>query len=110
MNFQNRLLKLFFGFISMTFTINLNSQLVEVTNFGNNFGNLKMYQFIPSNPQLNAPLVVVMHGCMQNATTFANETGWNTLAEQYGFYVLYPEQKSINNYYKIKMNVVDQTL
>ncbi len=49
---------------------------VEVTGFGSNPGNLKMYKYIPDQLPPSAPLVVVMHGCTQNALTFASESGW----------------------------------
>ena len=42
-------------------------------------------------------LVVVLHGCSQNAETVARQSGWNKLADYYDFYVLYPEQKFLNN-------------
>lgn len=78
-------------------TFTLKAQTSEITNFGTNPGNLKMFLFEPSTTQSNPGVVLVMHGCGQNATDFANETGWNVLAEQYGFYVIYAEQKLINN-------------
>ncbi|WP_345373157.1 extracellular catalytic domain type 1 short-chain-length polyhydroxyalkanoate depolymerase [Algivirga pacifica] len=73
------------------------AQLTSVNNFGSNPGNLNMYYYAPANVPAGAPIVVAMHGCTQSASSFATETGWNALADEYGFYVVYPEQKSGNN-------------
>ena len=43
------------------------------------------------------PLVVVLHGCTQNASSISSISGWNKLADKYGFIVLYPQQKFMNN-------------
>lgn len=71
----------------------------ELKSFGDNPGNLKCFIYIPKNIDslLKVPLVVALHGCSQTAEEIAIETGWNKLAEQNGFIVLYPEQKVANN-------------
>ena len=74
--------------------------MLQIKDFGKNPGNLKMFLHEPPNALQNkvrVPLVVVLHGCTQNAKTIADESGWNKLADTYGFYVLYPQQKTINN-------------
>lgn len=83
----------------MYFSINLFSQteLIQVKDFGNNPGNLKMFVFEPETANSPAPLVVVLHGCTQTAKICAEQTGWNKLAQLHHFYVLYPEQSLLNN-------------
>ncbi|TPQ39124.1 esterase [Bradyrhizobium guangdongense] len=76
---------------------NLHSPLVEVTAFGANPGDLRMFAFVP--PQLQQPraLVVVLHGCGQTAATYDLGAGWSTLAKHYGFALVMPEQQRVNN-------------
>ncbi len=72
--------------------------LIEAEDFGQNIGNLRMYihtKNVEGDKKL--PLVVVLHGCSQNAQKVAEQTGWNELADNYGFVVIYPEQKRSNN-------------
>ncbi|HEY0254687.1 MAG TPA: PHB depolymerase family esterase, partial [Kofleriaceae bacterium] len=70
--------------------------LTQVTSFGSNPGALAMYEYVPASLPANAPLVVVLHGCTQTAASMEN-AGWNALADQYKFAVLYPQQQSANN-------------
>ena len=43
------------------------------------------------------PLLVMLHGCTQNAKGFANSTRMNRLAASEGFLVLWPEQERLAN-------------
>jgi poly(hydroxyalkanoate) depolymerase family esterase len=73
-------------------------RVIEVTDFGSNPGNLRMFVYAPSRRiGKGAPLIVVLHGCGQSAASFAAETGWVALAEQRGASLLLPEQKRDNN-------------
>jgi poly(hydroxyalkanoate) depolymerase family esterase len=44
------------------------------------------------------PLVVVLHGCTQNARDYDRGAGWSQLADQLGFALLLPEQSRSNNF------------
>jgi poly(hydroxyalkanoate) depolymerase family esterase len=77
------------------------SALVEVTDFGTNPGDLRMFSFVPDSLRHGAAqgpaLVVVLHGCSQSAAGYDLGAGWSTLAKQYGFALLMPEQQRSNN-------------
>jgi poly(hydroxyalkanoate) depolymerase family esterase len=77
------------------------SPLVEVTDFGTNPGDLRMFSFAPDSVRNGAAqgpaLVVVLHGCSQTAAGYDLGAGWSTLAKQYGFALLMPEQQRSNN-------------
>lgn len=53
--------------------------------------------YAPESAKPGAPLVVMLHGCMQDAQSFAKLTRMDHLAKAEGFYVLYPDQESSAN-------------
>ena len=73
------------------------TRLREVTGFGANPGNLRMFVYIPERMPPTAPLVVALHGCTQTADEYDHGTGWSTLADSLGFAVVYPQQQPANN-------------
>jgi len=73
------------------------SRLAEVTGFGSNPGDLRMFSYLPGGLPKASGLVVVLHGCAQTATGYDVGAGWSALAERYGFALLMPEQKQANN-------------
>ena len=73
------------------------THLDEVTAFGTNPGNLRMFRYLPSDLAADPALVVVLHGCTQTAAGYDLGAGWSTLADRYGFALLMPEQQRSNN-------------
>jgi len=69
----------------------------EVTGFGSNPGNLRMFKYVPAGLPAGAPLVVAMHGCSQTAANYDAETGWQLLADRWKFALVLPQQQSANN-------------
>jgi poly(hydroxyalkanoate) depolymerase family esterase len=51
-------------------------------------------------PETRLPMVVMMHGCKQDAQTFAAATRMNGLADRDKFIVLYPEQRRLANVHR----------
>lgn len=72
-------------------------RLSALAAFGANPGALKAYTYLPADIQPGAPLVVVLHGCTQNAAAYDHHSGWSELADRGGFALLYPEQQQANN-------------
>lgn len=75
----------------------IHSRLRETIRFGSNPGNLRMFVYRPPNLADNPALVVVLHGCTQSAAGYDLGAGWSTLADRYGFVLLFPEQQRSNN-------------
>lgn len=72
-------------------------RLTEIENFGDNPGNLRLFQYVPRDLPPQAPLVVVLHGCTQTAPVYDRSSGWSRLAEARGFALLFAQQRSENN-------------
>jgi poly(hydroxyalkanoate) depolymerase family esterase len=73
------------------------TRLRELTGFGANPGNLRMFAHIPERLPPDPPLVIALHGCTQTADEYDRGTGWSSLADQFGFAVVYPQQQPSNN-------------
>lgn len=84
---------------ALLYAYSATAQLTEVSSFGSNPGNLRMYMYAPRHAEKPSPvpLVVVLHGCLQTPGIVAAQSGWNKLADEYGFNVLYAGQKMRNN-------------
>lgn len=73
------------------------SPLQEIHGFGSNPGALRMFSHLPSGLAPGSALVVVLHGCTQTAAGYDFGAGWSTLADRYGFALVFPEQQKSNN-------------
>ncbi len=64
-----------------------------------NYGGKNYKLYVPSSYDgtEEIPLMVMLHGCSQDANQFIASTKMNTLSDQEGFLVLYPEQNSAAN-------------
>lgn len=73
-------------------------RFVVLPEFGLNPGHLQLRVYLPPAPVRNgAPLIALLHGCGQDAASFAAETGWTALADRLGLPLVLPEQQELNN-------------
>src|SRR5262245_18273657 len=71
--------------------------LVDVASFGSNPAQVTMHKYVPAHMPWDArPLVGVLHGCTHTPATY-EAVGWNALADEWKFYVLYPQQNTQRN-------------
>jgi poly(hydroxyalkanoate) depolymerase family esterase len=67
-----------------------------VPGFDTNPGNLSMYLYVPHTlPAQHVPVVVALHGCLHPASSM-EALGWDNLAEEMQFLVIYPETTANN--------------
>ncbi|WP_284734794.1 extracellular catalytic domain type 1 short-chain-length polyhydroxyalkanoate depolymerase [Sphingosinicella terrae] len=72
-------------------------RLTDLGPFANNPGHLTGRYHVPETAKGSMPLVVVLHGCTQNAAVYDQGSGWSALADRHGFALLFPEQSRDNN-------------
>jgi poly(hydroxyalkanoate) depolymerase family esterase len=70
------------------------ASLTEVTNFGSNPGNLRMHIYVPDARPTRPAILVAMHGCGGNGPGFYQSSEFASLADRYGFIVIYPSASS----------------
>ncbi|WP_433512087.1 extracellular catalytic domain type 1 short-chain-length polyhydroxyalkanoate depolymerase [Nonomuraea sp. CA-143628] len=66
------------------------ASLTEVTNFGTNPSGLRMYVYVPNNVAARPPILVAVHYCTGSGPAFYSGTEFASLADRYGFIVIYP--------------------
>jgi len=67
------------------------ASLVQVTNFGADPSNNLMYIYVPSDVRPNPPILMALHQCTGTGPGFYSSTAFASLADQYGFIVIYPD-------------------
>src|SRR5438067_11456911 len=73
------------------------TRLRELTEFGANPGNLRMFAYAPEHLPPKRPLVIALHGWTQTADAYDHGTGWSSHSDSLGFAVVYPQQQPANN-------------
>ncbi|NUR47832.1 MAG: PHB depolymerase family esterase [Hamadaea sp.] len=64
--------------------------LTEVTGFGTNPTNLRMYLYVPDTVRTRPAVLLALHYCTGSGPAFYSGTQFASLADQYGFIVIYP--------------------
>ncbi|MGW7514446.1 extracellular catalytic domain type 1 short-chain-length polyhydroxyalkanoate depolymerase [Streptomyces sp. NPDC054796] len=64
--------------------------LTEVTSFGSNPSNLRMHLYVPDSVTERPAVLVAQHWCTGTGPVFYANTEFASLADQYGFIVIYP--------------------
>lgn len=75
----------------------LNDRLSDLPSAGSNPGALRARFYVPQTLPDAPALVVVLHGCTQDAANYDHGSGWSRLADEQGFALLFPEQQRTNN-------------
>jgi acetylxylan esterase len=71
------------------------ASLEQVSAFGENPSNIKMYLYVPAKlSSATPPVLVGVHWCHGDAQAFYSGTGFAGLADKYGFIVIYPSAAS----------------
>ena len=72
-------------------------RLAPLDDFAPNPGGLAGWSYLPVALAERPALVVVLHGCTQNAAGYDRGSGWSDWADRHGFALLFPEQQRQNN-------------
>src|SRR5918994_191961 len=77
------------------------ASLTEVTNFGTNPTNLRMHLYVPDNVQARPPILVAVYYCTGSGPAFHSGTEFASLADRYGFIVIYPSATRSGSCYDV---------
>jgi len=77
------------------------ASLVEISGFGQNPSNLRMHVYAPDVRVSPPPILVAVHYCTGSGPAFFNGTEFRTLADRYGFIVIYPSATRSGNCFDV---------
>ena len=77
------------------------ASLQEVTNFGTNPTNLRMHLYVPDRLAARPALLVAVHYCTGSGPAFYSGTEFASLADRYGFIVVYPSATRSGNCFDV---------
>jgi poly(hydroxyalkanoate) depolymerase family esterase len=75
--------------------------LTEITSFGDNPSNLRMYLYVPDHVQARPPVLLAVHYCTGSGPAYYSGTEFAQLADQYGFIVVYPSATRSGNCFDV---------
>jgi len=75
--------------------------LQEVTGFGANPTNLRMHLYVPDRLPPNPALLVAVHYCTGSGPAFYSGTSFASLADRYGYIVIYPSATRSGNCFDV---------
>ncbi len=68
------------------------ADLEEIHAFGSNPGALRMFRYVPASAAPSAPVILVLHGCVQGARDMYTGSGFREVADARGIVLVLPEQ------------------
>jgi poly(hydroxyalkanoate) depolymerase family esterase len=80
------------------------ASLIQVANFGTNPTNLVMNLYVPNNVRPNPPILLALHGCQGTGPYLYSSTDFGSLADQYGFVVIYPSTNPSGSCWDVSSN------
>ncbi|KAA8911563.1 acetyl xylan esterase [Sphaerosporella brunnea] len=80
----------FFSALAALSTTVFGASLQQVTNFGTNPTGAGMYIYVPDSLPTNPAILVAIHYCTGTAQAYFTGTQFASLADQYGYIVIYP--------------------
>jgi len=80
------------------------ASLTQISNFGSNPSNLLMYLYVPNNVKPNPPILLALHGCQGTGPYLYSSTDFGSLADQYGFIVIYPSTNPSGSCWDVSSN------